>query len=92
MTEAGFLRAQLIERDMKKSIHHPSYMAIIRRLRKRRIELALTQEAVAARLGVHRTWVNKVETCERRLDFIETVDLCRLYRIKLIDLARGVRS
>lgn len=29
---------------------------------------------------------------KRRLDVIETVDLCRLYRIKLGDLASRVRS
>jgi transcriptional regulator with XRE-family HTH domain len=75
-----------------KTIHHPAYVAMIQRLRARRIELGLTQEAVAARMGVHRTWVNKVEAYERRLDFIETVDLCRLYRIKLSDLARCIGS
>lgn len=75
---------------MKKSIFHPSYVAMIERLRKRRLELGLTQEDVAKKLGVPHTWVSKVETCERRLDFLETVDLCRLYRIKLSDLARCV--
>jgi len=77
---------------MTKTIHHPSYVAMIRELRRRRIELGLTQRDVAKKLGVAASWVSKVETCERRLDFIETVDLCRLYRIKLGDLARCVRS
>lgn len=75
---------------MTKTIHHPAYVAMIQRLRERRIELGLTQRQVASKLGVPRTWVNKVEAYERRLDFIETVDLCRLYRIKLGDLARCV--
>lgn len=77
---------------MTKTIHHPAYVAMIQRLRERRIELGLTQRQVASKLGVPRTWVNKVEAYERRLDFIETVDLCRLYRIKLSDLARCVGS
>lgn len=75
-----------------RTIHDENYVRVIVYLREARLRLGLTQEAVAARLGVHRTWVSKVETCERRLDVIETVDLCRLYRIKLSDLARRVGS
>jgi transcriptional regulator with XRE-family HTH domain len=73
-----------------KTIHHPAYVAMIQRLRERRIELGMSQDDVAKQLKVSRTWVIKVEQRERRLDFIETVDLCRLYRIKLGDLARRV--
>jgi transcriptional regulator with XRE-family HTH domain len=75
-----------------KTIHHPAYVAMIQRLRERRIELGMSQDDVAKKLKVSRTWVIKVEQRERRLDFIETVDLCRLYRIKLGDLARRVGS
>lgn len=77
---------------MTKTIHHPAYVAMIQRLRARRIELGMSQDDVAKKLKVSRTWVIKVEQRERRLDFIETVDLCRLYRIKLGDLARRVGS
>ena len=77
---------------MRKSICDPQYESMVAHLREARLRLGLTQEAVAARLGVHRTWVSKAENHEHRLDFIETVDLCRLYRIKLNDLARCVRS
>lgn len=77
---------------MTKTIHHPAYVAMIQRLRERRIELGMSQDDVAKKLKVSRTWVIKVEQRERRLDFIETVDLCRLYRIKLGDLARRVGS
>ena len=77
---------------MTKTIHHPAYVTMIQRLRERRIELGMSQDDVARKLKVSRTWVIKVEQRERRLDFIETVDLCRLYRIKLGDLARRGRS
>jgi transcriptional regulator with XRE-family HTH domain len=75
---------------MTKTIHHPAYNAMIRYLCDRRRELGMTQEDVARKLGVSRTWVGKVENLERRLDFLETVDLCRLYGIPLHDLARRV--
>jgi transcriptional regulator with XRE-family HTH domain len=77
---------------MTKTIHHPAYNAMIRHLCDRRRELGMTQEDVAGKLGVSRTWVGKVENLERRLDFLETVDLCHLYGIPLHDLARRVGS
>ncbi len=73
-----------------RTIHDENYVRVVAHLREVRLRLGLTQEAVAARLGVHRTWVSKTETCERRIDFIETVDLCRLYRIELGNLARCI--
>lgn len=77
---------------MTKTIHHPAYEAMIRRLRRRRVELGLTQREVARKLGVATSWVCKVETCERRLDFLETIDVCRLYRIAVSELERCVRQ
>ena len=50
------------------------YKALIRTLRQRRIELGLTQQAVADRLGLHKQYVSRVELGERRLDVIEFVD------------------
>lgn len=77
---------------MTKTIHHPAYVAMIERLRKRRLELGLTQEDVASNLKVHRTWLCKVETLERRLDVIETCDLCRIYRIDPSSLVRIIEK
>lgn len=75
-----------------KTIHSAKYESMIAYLREARLRLGLTQEAVAARLGVHRTWVNKIEQRERRLDFLETLDLCRLYKIDPAALARIIEE
>lgn len=77
---------------MTKTIHHPAYVAMIQRLRERRIELGLTQRQVASKLGVPRTWVNKVEKLDRRLDFIETLDLLRAYKIAPAKLAAMIEN
>lgn len=42
----------------------------------------LTQAEVAARLGVCRTWVSKVESCEVGLDLLGVIRLCRVYGLK----------
>jgi len=77
---------------MPRAQHHPAYVAMIDRLKRRRLDLGLESSDVERQLGVSHGWLHRVETCKRRLDFMETVDLCRLYRIKLHDLARCVRS
>jgi transcriptional regulator with XRE-family HTH domain len=75
---------------MPKTIHSKGYIALIRRIRDRRIELGLTQSDLASRVGQHRSWIQRSEVGERRLDFLETVDLLRALRIKLDEAARIV--
>ena len=53
------------------------YREVIERLRLRRQELGLSQQALAERLGLHKQFVSRVELGERRLDFVEFVDLVR---------------
>ena len=46
-------------------------------LRSAREEAGLSQRALAKKLGVHHSWVAKVELGERRLDVIEFIGLAR---------------
>ncbi|MBL7077108.1 MAG: helix-turn-helix domain-containing protein [Kiritimatiellae bacterium] len=64
-----------------KTIFNPVYVKLINTLKQCRLERGFTQAHVAHRLGRSRTWVGKVEQCERRLDVIEVRDLCGLYGI-----------
>jgi len=41
-----------------------------------RIEEGLSQSELARRLGLPQSYVSKYETGERRLDFVETVQIC----------------
>jgi len=61
---------------MTKTIYEPAYIALVDRLRRRRRELKLRQEDVAARLGVNRNWISKIERREVRLDVLQCVRLC----------------
>ena len=50
-------------------------------LREIRIEKELTQGELAILLKVPQSFVSKYETGERRLDVIETMEICRALRI-----------
>lgn len=76
----------------KKSIHDPAYQALVQRLRERRLELGLTQSQAATRLGRRKSWLSKVEQCERRLDFLETMDLLRVLKIEPDEAVRIVEG
>jgi hypothetical protein len=76
---------------MPKTTHTASYAALIDRLRSRRHELHLTQSQVAAKVGRDRFWMHRIESCKRRADFLETLDLLRALRIKIDEAVRIVQ-
>lgn len=51
--------------------HTPEYRALIRALVELRAQHRLSQTDLAVRLGRNRSYIAKVELCERRLDVIE---------------------
>ena len=64
---------------MNKAIYTPAYRAMIGRLRLRRASLGLSQWDVARKLGVHRTWISRVEMCELTLTAVALIWICRAY-------------
>ncbi len=63
------------------TIHDKRYRSVIARLRVARHDSGLTQTQVAHALGWHRTLLSNIETCERRIDILETYMLCRIYEL-----------
>lgn len=59
-----------------KSIHNKAYQQLLSLLRSKRLEMGITQEELASRLGVGQGIVSKIETHERRLDLIELREIC----------------
>lgn len=59
--------------------HPERYRLLLLRLREARLAAGLSQEKVAAALGVRQKYVSKVETGERRIDPIELQELADLY-------------
>lgn len=75
-----------------RSIHDARYIEVIARLRATRIERGLSQQELSSRLGKPQSYISKVETCERRLDLIEALDLCQALNLMLSDLVLGARK
>lgn len=61
---------------MEKSIYNKDYRAVLGWLRDRRKESGLTMREVGLRLGIHHSWVARIEQGDRRLDLAEYVLLC----------------
>ncbi len=73
---------------MRKTIFTPGYRQLVQDLRRARLGRNMRQQDVGRRLGVTRHWVAKVEACQARLDLVQFVRLCRLYRV---DASRVIR-
>ena len=71
-----------------KTIHDPIYHRLIELLRGERKRRGLRQVDVAKKLGVSRTWVSKMETCELRVDILQLTQLCRVCELRIADVVR----
>lgn len=75
-----------------KSVHTILYQKVIARLRTKREERGLTQKQLAGMLGLPQSYVSKLETCERRMDFIELPTICNLLGISVVDFMQEVET
>lgn len=62
---------------MKNSTYDIAYLELRRILKDLREEKHLTQAQLAHKLSVPQSFVSKYETGERRLDVIETLQICQ---------------
>jgi len=62
---------------MKKTPYDIAYLELRRMLKDLREAKSLTQAQLARRLSVPQSFVSKYETGERRLDVIETAQICQ---------------
>ncbi len=69
-----------------KSIHDQRYIEVIALLRKARERAGRTQGEVAQMLGRPQSYVSKVETCERRIDVVELLQMCRVIGVTLVEI------
>ena len=65
---------------MGKSIYEKNYKEIVNRLKRARLDIELSQQAVADKLGKPQSYVAKIEAGERRLDVAELKKLTEIYR------------
>ena len=67
--------------SFKKSIHSKEQSALRKILKDKRLSLGLSQRELAKQIGVVYSLISKIETGDRRLDFLEMVDYCRMLDI-----------
>lgn len=72
------------------STHDPRYAELVARLRRVRRIQRLTQKALGLRVGKSQSFVSKYETCERRLDPIELLDLCAALGVAAREVLEGL--
>lgn len=70
---------------MQKSIHQTRYHIMIALLRQKRELAGITQIQLSNKLGVSQTIISKIETCERRIDVIELIDICNVINVSFVD-------
>lgn len=73
---------------MDRAAHNAEHRRLCLLLRQYRQNAGLRQTDVAARLGVHQSFVSKYEAGERRLDLIELAQVCDSLSIDLIEFVR----
>ena len=71
---------------MSRTRHSRRYLRLLAALRQARKDAGLTQVEVAAKLKNHASYVSKCESGERRIDAVELVDFCQMYRISVAEL------
>ena len=71
---------------------HPTLGEFGRRVRARRLELSLSQEDLADRADLHRTYISSLEQGRRNVAVRNVVRLAEALEIDPGDLLRGLRS
>lgn len=74
---------------MARGIHDSRYRWVIEQLIETRKRLALTQQAVAEKLGKPQQYVSRYETGERRLDIFEFIDVANALDMDAVSLIRA---
>lgn len=69
-----------------KTIHDPVFIEIIARLRQIRKERGLSQADVAKLLQKPQSYVSKIESCQKKIDLVETLRLCEVLDTRLAEV------
>lgn len=64
---------------------------LMKSLRDGRLDSGLRQVDVAEALGRPQSYVAKIESGERSVDFIEVLDICRVIRLDPVQLVEALR-
>lgn len=65
----------------KKTIHDKQYQELISELTKERVRLSISQDELAAQIGLNQSDISKIEKFEKRLDVLEFAFILKELRI-----------
>ncbi len=65
-----------------KTIYNKRYQSLISELTKERVRLSISQDLLAASVGLNQSDISKIEKFEKRLDVLEFTMILRELRIK----------
>ncbi len=77
---------------MKKSTHRYEYHILLKILYGMRSNAGLKQGELADKLGVHQSFISKIESGERRLDIIELRDICQALEVDLMQVIKELEK
>lgn len=87
----GYLQSHLYDKVVaKRETHDDRYLKSIEALRIARNKARITQVQLATKLGKRQQFVSKYESGERRLDFIEFLDVAEALDLKVETLIRNL--
>ena len=79
-------------RNIRLSVHSAEHTYLRQLLIRRRLDLGLSQRALAERMNVVHSFVGKVETGDRRLDIFEFIDYCRALNWQPEEVLQSLRG
>lgn len=74
------------------SIYSTEHMQLRQLLIRRRLDLGLSQRALAERMDVVHSFIGKVETGDRRLDVFEFVEYCEALELNAADVLNQLQQ
>jgi transcriptional regulator with XRE-family HTH domain len=88
----GYYAVLMGEQRWTKSLYSPAYMRFLTLLKQARTEAGLTQSKAAHRLGKPQSFISKCESGERRVDVVEFLQFCRLYKVDPVKMFREIEK
>ena len=79
-------------RNIRLSVHSAEHTYLRQLLIRRRLDLGLSQRALAERMNVVHSFVGKVETGDRRMDIFEFIEYCRALDWDASEVVRGFQE
>ncbi len=70
---------------MEKSLFNKKYKIFISLLREYRRKQDVTQAGLAEMIGTKQAVISKFEKCERRVDFLEFINMCEALKISTVE-------